>query len=102
MQYQEETPISTAGTSEDQEMEDYIKKQQKKMLMRATMRENTAQTHLLKHLEKLKNRMDLFQGQSAGEALTLTDFHNQSKATSSILAHASSRYVSRQEVQLSQ
>ena len=100
MQYQEET--TTSGATEDQEMEEYIKKQQKKMMMRATMRENNAQTHLLKHLEKLKNRMDLFQGQSAGEALTLTDFHNQSKATSSILAHASSRSVSRLEVQLSQ
>ena len=57
-------------------MEDYIKKHQKKMMMRATMRENNSQNHLLKHLEKLKNRMDFFQGQSAGEALTLTDFHN--------------------------
>ena len=78
-------------------MEDYIKKQEKKMMMRATMRENNAQYHQMKHLEKLKSRMDMFQGHNAGEVLTLTDFHNQSKA----IAHASSKYVSRQEVQLS-
>jgi hypothetical protein len=41
-------------------MEDFIKKQQKKMMIRATLRENNAQTHLLKNLEKLKTRMDLF------------------------------------------
>jgi len=57
-------------------MEDYIKKQEKKMMMRATMRENNAQYHQMKHLEKLKSRMDIFQGHNAGEVLTLTDFHN--------------------------
>lgn len=41
-------------------MQEYIKKQQKKMEMRATMRENNAQTQLLKNLDKLKSRMDLY------------------------------------------
>ncbi len=66
---------------EDKDMKEYIKKQQKKMQMRTTMRENNAQTQLLKNLEKLKSRLDIYQGQSAGEALTLTDFHKMTEAS---------------------
>ncbi len=32
------------------------------MQMRTTMRENNAQTQLLKNLEKLKSRLDIYQG----------------------------------------
>ena len=41
MQFDEAT---TAGKNEDYEMQEYIRLQEKKMQMRATMRENNTQT----------------------------------------------------------
>lgn len=78
MQFDE---ASTAAKNKDHEMQEYIRFQEKKMQMRATMRENNTQTQILRNLEKLKGRMDLYQGQSAVEALTLNDFHKMEQVT---------------------